>query len=331
MTTDKRNGVPTLRAAAEAVVSAWDDGDSLLHGMSPLYAALPDLAAALRTDRDLSARTAPAPTPTDACPVCTLTTCECFAAGVALSPTPPDAPLDRGETWRCPSCRDTTAPMGMCQRCGIFGLRYEAPTPPDAPGHRPQWIDGVPTGWCECGAPYPHVTLDPRPAPDAALREAVAIVYDVARRFVPRGAAPHTPNGHDCEACAAMRTVDDWLAGVTLAPTPTDALDPDGLPTIDTDPTPSDAALPLGEPAMHAHDGLGVHRAETHHRPQDYRADVPATFPLDLDTFNAGLDSPWHTPESRKGWIALFYRDMRMAAATVTRDPSRGGHADVTP
>ena len=56
MTTDKRNGVPTLRAAAEAVVSAWDDGDSLLHGMSPLYAALPDLAAALRTDRDLSAR-----------------------------------------------------------------------------------------------------------------------------------------------------------------------------------------------------------------------------------------------------------------------------------
>ena len=30
-------------------------------------------------------------------------------------------------------------------------------------------------------------------------------------------------------------------------------------------------ALPLGEPAMHAHDGLGTHRAEQHHRPEDYR------------------------------------------------------------
>ena len=25
------------------------------------------------------------------------------------------------ETWRCPGCRDTTAPEGMCQRCGVFG------------------------------------------------------------------------------------------------------------------------------------------------------------------------------------------------------------------
>jgi hypothetical protein len=32
-----------------------------------------------------------------------------------------------------------------------------------------------------------------------------------------------------------------------------------------------DAALPIGEPAMHAHDGLGTHRAEVHHRPKDYR------------------------------------------------------------
>ena len=30
-------------------------------------------------------------------------------------------------------------------------------------------------------------------------------------------------------------------------------------------------ALPLGEPTMHAHDGLGIHRAEAHHRPEDYR------------------------------------------------------------
>ena len=30
-----------------------------------------------------------APTPRLACPVCTLTTCECFAAGVTLALTPP--------------------------------------------------------------------------------------------------------------------------------------------------------------------------------------------------------------------------------------------------
>ena len=33
----------------------------------------------------------------------------------------------------------------------------------------------------------------------------------------------------------------------------------------------ADDALPLGEPDMHAHDGIGLHRAETHHRPQDYQ------------------------------------------------------------
>ena len=38
------------------------------------------------------------------------------------------------------------------------------------------------------------------------------------------------------------------------------------------DPRPApDAALPLGEPAMHAHDGIGLHRAEAHHRPADYQ------------------------------------------------------------
>jgi hypothetical protein len=30
--------------------------------------------------------------------------------------------------WRCPSCRETVAPMGMCQTCGVFGLRYEVPS-----------------------------------------------------------------------------------------------------------------------------------------------------------------------------------------------------------
>lgn len=37
-----------------------------------------------------------------------------------------------GETWRCVSCGNSVAPMGMCQTCGIFGLRYEnahVPTP----------------------------------------------------------------------------------------------------------------------------------------------------------------------------------------------------------
>lgn len=54
--------------------------------------------------------------------------------------------LSAGETWRCPGCRDTTAPMGMCQRCGVFGLRYESP---DAARQSPpldrQWFyDGLP-------------------------------------------------------------------------------------------------------------------------------------------------------------------------------------------
>jgi hypothetical protein len=33
----------------------------------------------------------------------------------------------------------------------------------------------------------------------------------------------------------------------------------------------ADDALPLGEPDMHAHDDIGLHRAETHHRLLDYR------------------------------------------------------------
>jgi hypothetical protein len=39
--------------------------------------------------------------------------------------TPPadSGALDEGETWRCASCHDTTAPMGMCQKCGVFGTR----------------------------------------------------------------------------------------------------------------------------------------------------------------------------------------------------------------
>ena len=38
----------------------------------------------------------------------------------------PDRPAglrEDGETWRCVGCHDTTAPMGMCQKCGVFGTR----------------------------------------------------------------------------------------------------------------------------------------------------------------------------------------------------------------
>lgn len=46
------------------------------------------------------------------------------------------------------------------------------------------------------------------------------------------------------------------------------------------------------------------------------RREVPATFPLDVDSFLAGLDSPNHSPESRRDWVNLFYRDMRSASFT---------------
>ena len=57
MTTDKRNGVPTLRAAAAAVLEYITFGgpDGGVHG-NELDARALVLAAALRTDRDLSAR-----------------------------------------------------------------------------------------------------------------------------------------------------------------------------------------------------------------------------------------------------------------------------------
>jgi hypothetical protein len=57
--TDKRNGVPTLRAAAEELVNAID-ADAFRPGTSAdadrRANALIWLRAALRTDRDLSAR-----------------------------------------------------------------------------------------------------------------------------------------------------------------------------------------------------------------------------------------------------------------------------------
>jgi len=47
--------------------------------------------------------------------------------------------------------------------------------------------------------------------------------------------------------------------------------------------------------------------------------DYPATFPLDVAAFLAGLDSPHHSPESRRAWVGLFFRDMKAAAhATPT-------------
>jgi hypothetical protein len=35
---------------------------------------------------------------------------------------------------------------------------------------------------------------------------------------------------------------------------------------------------------------------------------------LGIETFIAGLDSPAHSPESRRAWIALFYRDLKAVA-----------------
>ena len=58
MTTDKRNSVPTLRAAAEAVVDAWEAQmlDERAEALRTTDKRMTVLAAALRTDRDLSAR-----------------------------------------------------------------------------------------------------------------------------------------------------------------------------------------------------------------------------------------------------------------------------------
>jgi hypothetical protein len=57
------------------------------------------------------------------------------------------APLDvlpiGAETWRCPGCRDTTAPEGMCQRCGVFG-EMETSAPLDESAYRCG-------GDCACG------------------------------------------------------------------------------------------------------------------------------------------------------------------------------------
>ena len=50
--TDKRNGVPTLRAAVEALIDYLDDPETFGAG----FGDVDDLRAALRTDRDLSAR-----------------------------------------------------------------------------------------------------------------------------------------------------------------------------------------------------------------------------------------------------------------------------------
>jgi hypothetical protein len=46
---------------------------------------------------------------------------------------------------------------------------------------------------------------------------------------------------------------------------------------------------------------------------------VPATFPLDLAAFVAGLDSPNHSDQSRQDWCRLFFRDMQQAARAEPR------------
>lgn len=50
------------------------------------------------------------------------------------------------------------------------------------------------------------------------------------------------------------------------------------------------------------------------------------TPPIDVDTFLAGLDSPNHSPESRRAWVALAWRDMERAARQT---PDTSGHAEV--
>ena len=54
-----------------------------------------------------------------------------------------------------------------------------------------------------------------------ALMDAVQLVLDTARAYVPRGKGPHTPNGHDCEVCEAMRVVQEWLVTGELPPVDT--------------------------------------------------------------------------------------------------------------
>ena len=76
----------------------------------------------------------------------------------------------------------------------------------------------------------------------------------------------------------AERAYAEGLAAATPAPLDVDAPDNANAATTSANATPAPLdverladALPLGEPTMHAHDGLGIHRAEAHHRPEDYR------------------------------------------------------------
>ena len=50
--------------------------------------------------------------------------------------------------------------------------------------HRPEWIDDVPTGWCECGKAYPHDGVTPYTAIDAFLASPQA-AEELARALEP--------------------------------------------------------------------------------------------------------------------------------------------------
>jgi hypothetical protein len=166
-------------------------------------------------------------------------------------PAEPGAPT--GETWRCPGCRDTTAPMGMCQTCGVFGLRYE-----DAPRHspyecyvehriqsmsgehlfddgcrlcdwsQPQPLPAEPVApsvrhgrHCPCSACYRTDWMDPRIA-SCDYHPGVRCPYDPAPSPVPE-AAPHRPDGAHWPSC---RTCDeDWPCRAALAEATPPALD----------------------------------------------------------------------------------------------------------
>ena len=62
---------------------------------------------------------------------------------------------------RCPLCGDPERTEdivgGVCLTCAdAITFAQHARRASVVPGHRPEWLDDVPTGWCECGKKYPH-------------------------------------------------------------------------------------------------------------------------------------------------------------------------------
>jgi hypothetical protein len=68
------------------------------------------------------------------------------------------------QTLLCPDCGHHIHRPQSCQWVEHF---VPCPCPmtdqPTPRTHRPEWIDDVPTGFCECGLTYPHPTDQPTP------------------------------------------------------------------------------------------------------------------------------------------------------------------------